>query len=763
MSRVVSLGEAFREAFAHEAAGREAQALAVYQRILAAVPNHPGALLRIAEMEIRQGERLRGRARLDVALEAATAMRLPGADILTALGRLERSEGNYVGAQTHFEEALRDTPMHAAAMLELGVMEHVAGDFAVAETRFRAVTQSSPELGIAWLQLGLALEHRGDLAAARVAAATAITARNTSAAAWEHAGRMAIRAGDYSAAEALCMQGLVRYVRNPGLMHQQGILLKLTGQPDAACGVLEDAAALAPQDAGVRLSLGAACLDARRATDALRHLQEAIALGGDTGEVWDNLGMARLACGDADGAEQAFERAIILAPRLTPAIANLVHLRQQSCAWVGLSELQDMLRATLKDEAGDTRWPPFVALGMDLTASEQLRVSQRWSSAMLPPVRSVSTRTAQRTESERLRVAYLGNDFREHATGRLMAGLFEAHDRTRFEVHAYSYGPDDGSALQKRIMAAFEHWHDVTRLSDADIAQRIRDDGIDVLIDCKGHTRGGRLAILASRPAPVQLHYMGFPGSIGYDAVDGLIADAEVVPLGHEVHFKERVWRLPRCYFVNDDKREVPAAEERTRHGLADSALVLACFNQPYKITAPIFSTWMTALRVAPTAVLWLLATSEAQQRNLTREAERAGVAAQRLVFAAPMTPSSHMARVGCADLALDTLPVNQHTTACDALWAGVPVLTLRGNTFAGRVGASVLKAVDLPDLITDSLDEYSSRLLALVRDPRSLARYRSHLIARRGELALFDTCALARDWEQLLTRAYEVTVAKRK
>lgn len=760
MSRVVPIGEAFREAFAHEAAGREAEALTLYQRILAAVPNHPGALLRIAEMELRHGDQVSAGPRLRAALDAAKVMQLPVADIVTALARLERSEGRVAEAKLLLEQALRDTPGHSGAMLELGVLEHGAGELAAAQARFRALTQRDPELGIAWLQLALVLEQQGELAAAREAAATAMTARNTTALAWQHASRLAWRAGDHDTAQALSMHGLARYPRDWGLLHQQGIVLKLRGRAEAACRVLEEAAALAPRDAGVRVTLGAACLDADRPADALRHLREALALGATSGEVWDNLGMAHLACGDSEAAQKAFEHAVALAPDLTPALANLVHLRQQNCAWEGLPALQEMLVATLSEPARDPRWPPFVALAMDLSPAQQLEVARRWSRAMLPLVSPPVRAGARR---ERLRIGYVSNEFREHATGRLMVGLFEAHDRSMFEVFGYGYGRDDGTALQRRIMSAFDTWRDVADLSDIEVAQRIRDDRIDVLIDCKGHTRGGRLGILSSRPAPVQLHYMGFPGSIGYDAIDGLIADEDVIPAGDEAHFHERIWRLPRCFFVNDARREIPVVQPRAAHGLPDDGLVLACFNQPYKITAPVFAIWMRALRSAPRAVLWLLATSHTQQRNLKAEAQRAGVDPGRILFARPLPPSAHLARVGCADLALDTLPVNQHTTACDALWAGVPMLTVRGKTFAGRVGASIVRAAKLPELVTESLGDYAARLLELIQAPDLLARYRAHLLARRLELPLFDTQALARDLEALLVQAYEETLAARR
>ncbi len=421
--------------------------------------------------------------------------------------------------------------------------------------------------------------------------------------------------------------------------------------------------------------------------------------------------------------------------------------------------LEQRLVAGIDDPAADPRLPPFIALALPTTPAQQLANARRWARAVLPPV---APAPAVHARAARLRVGYVSSDFREHPTGRLMAGLFEAHDRERFEIVAYSYGKDDGSGLRARIRGAFDVWHDVNDVADVAVARMIREDGIDVLVDRKGLTRGSRLAILAERPAPVQVHYMSFPGTMGYEAIDGIIADAEVIPPGEEAFFHERVWRMPRCYFVNDSKRAVPVVDARAAHGLRDDALVLACFNQPYKITRAFFTIWMEALAAAPSTVLWLLAPGDVERRNLRREAERCNVDPQRIVFAPALPQAAHMARVACADLTLDTLPVGQHTTACDALWVGVPMLTCRGATFVGRVGASIMRAVELPQLITGSPAEYRDRLLALVRDPAVLATYRDHLVSQRHRLPLFDTAAFARDWEALLLEIYAATIATR-
>jgi predicted O-linked N-acetylglucosamine transferase (SPINDLY family) len=249
---------------------------------------------------------------------------------------------------------------------------------------------------------------------------------------------------------------------------------------------------------------------------------------------------------------------------------------------------------------------------------------------------------------------------------------------------------------------------------------------------------------------------MSFPGTLGYDAIDAVIADAEVIPPGEERFFHERVRRLPRCYYVNDCRRGLPEPTPRNAHGLPDDALVLACLNQSYKLRRPLFATWLSVLRTRSDVVLWLLAGHPRMQENLRSEVKRAGVDPARVVFARAVPQDAHVARLACADLALDTLPYGSHTTGCDALWMGVPMLTCRGGTFAGRVGASLLKAAGLPELIADSPEEYGVRLLELVAKPARLAEYRDYLERTRERNPLFDTAGFTRDWEALLVRIYD-------
>jgi predicted O-linked N-acetylglucosamine transferase (SPINDLY family) len=389
--------------------------------------------------------------------------------------------------------------------------------------------------------------------------------------------------------------------------------------------------------------------------------------------------------------------------------------------------------------------------------ASQLRIARRWSARMLP---AAGVRRPAPARRARLRVGYLSADFHEHATSYLIAGLLEHHDRRRIETFGYSYGPDDGSEMRRRVARAFAHWRDLASVGDADAAAVVEADALDVLIDLKGHTLLSRLAILARRPAPLQLHYLGYPGTLGYDAVDGIVADAVVAPAGEDALFAERVLRLPRCYQANDAARALPPPPSRDALGLPADAIVLASFNTPNKLSAEFFAIWMAALSSTPSALLWLYAPGETLQRNLRAAASRHDVDPARLCFAPKVGQAEHIARLRCADLALDVLPYGAHTTASDALWAGVPLLTCRGATFAGRVGASVLGAAGLPELVAESPASYGELLRTLAADRERLRGYRRHLDRHRRELPLFDTAGFARDFEALLERASDELAA---
>jgi predicted O-linked N-acetylglucosamine transferase (SPINDLY family) len=349
----------------------------------------------------------------------------------------------------------------------------------------------------------------------------------------------------------------------------------------------------------------------------------------------------------------------------------------------------------------------------------------------------------------KIRLAYLSADFHTHATAFLMAGVFERHDRDRFETFAISFGPGDKSPMRARLMAAFDHFHDVASHSDDQVAQLIRELNVDIAVDLKGHTRDARPMILARRPAPIQIGYLGYPGTTGEGSgIDYILADSTVLPLDEQVHYSEKILHLPGCYQANDSKRIVGAPTSRTCENLPEAGFVFCCFNNNWKITAPIFDIWMRLLENVDGSVLWLMEDNASARANLTNAARAHGIDPARLIFAKHAPPMEHLSRHRLADLFLDTQPYGAHTGASDALWAGLPPVTLQGKSFPGRVAASLLKAVGLPELIAHDRTDYESLALSLALEPTRLAALRDRLHANVSTTGLFDTARFCADLE---------------
>jgi predicted O-linked N-acetylglucosamine transferase (SPINDLY family) len=374
---------------------------------------------------------------------------------------------------------------------------------------------------------------------------------------------------------------------------------------------------------------------------------------------------------------------------------------------------------------------------------------------------STAVSLASVARSGRIRVGYLSSDLRDHAVGHLLVGVLERHDRERFEIHAISLRTQEGNTpIDRRLRAGVSGYHDLGLSSDARAIERLRALDLDIAVDLNGYTAGGRPALLAARVAPVQVAYLGYAGSSGSPRTDYLIADAIVIPAAEERWYCEAVARLPHCYLPNDARREHPAVTDRARAALPSAAFVFCAFNQPYKISAQVFEVWMRLLAAVPGSVLWLKQMAPCPQRHLLQAAASHGIAAERLLFAPHATSmAEHLGRQALADLYLDTSPYTAHSSACDALWAGLPVLTCAGRTFASRVAASALHSVGLPELVTHDLLAYEQCALQLARDPARLAALRARLADERAHSTLFDTdrythyleCAFLQMWERNL------------
>jgi len=539
------------------------------------------------------------------------------------------------------------------------------------------------------------------------------------------------------------------------------VLAEYLGQEnrfDEAAAVFDAYPADAPRDFDFHNAHGNALFQAKRLQDAVGVFFQALALKIDAALVHYRLGLTFKDLAMTREATECFRTAISLDDGTVRALALslLVFEGRQTCDWSQVDDDTAQLLAALdatSDSSGQLL-SPFALLAVDATPAQQRRIGALRVKGLAGAIKPLPAPGPRRPGP--IRIGYLSCDFHQHATSVLMAELLERRDSARFEVYLYSHSVDDGSAIGQRVRNACEHFVDVTHASNAEVARRMRADDIDIAIDLKGHTRGSRFELLAYRPARVQAAYLGYPATTGADFIDYMIGDPVVTPLAHAAHYSEHIAQLPHSYQPNDRQRALPPAPSRASLGLPDDAAVLCCFNQVYKFSPHMLDLWAAILAQAPRAVLWMLAWNPHAQANLMRELQARGVGPERVFWAPKQGLAQHIARLRAADLFLDTWPCNAHTTASEALWAGVPVLTVPGPTFASRVAASLVAACGLPDLAAPDEASYIALAAALANEPGTLAGLKQHLESQRLTLPLFDTDRYVRDYEALLVRMFE-------
>ena len=440
-----------------------------------------------------------------------------------------------------------------------------------------------------------------------------------------------------------------------------------------------------------------------------------------------------------------FEKAVALDPGVTEALSSLVYTKQRRWDWAGLPEQRQFLLERVR--ARQYVANPFALLGICDDPELHQIAARAYTRETLPLAPSVQPPPA--TQRDRLRIGYFSADLHNHATMHLLAGVLECHDRDALEIHAFSYGPENEDAMRARARATVDHFHECARLSDGAIIAAARQAGIDIAVDLKGYTQDARLAPFAQRLAPLQVSYLGYPGTIGADFLDYILADATVLPMDQQRFYDEKIIHLPDSYQANDDRRVIaPDTPSRAEAGLPADGFVYCCFNNAYKITPEIFASWMRIMAAVPGSVLWLLANEADSKDRLRAVATGQGIDPARLVFGPSLPSAQHLARHRLADLFLDTLPYNAHTTASDALWAGLPVLTQMGQAFAGRVAASLLNAVGLPEMITRDAAAYEALAIAIGRDAARAAALKAKLAAAIPTAPLFNTPRFTRHLE---------------
>jgi predicted O-linked N-acetylglucosamine transferase (SPINDLY family) len=545
-------------------------------------------------------------------------------------------------------------------------------------------------------------------------------------------------------------------------LNEQGLAAWHRGDLSGAETAFRKAIEADPGSAGPASNLGMVLFDQGRFDEGLGWLRKAVAVNPHHAGAQNNLGIGFARGNLPADAARHFRAAVAADPGLVEARVNLWKPLLDVCDWATLeSELSDFgARARVAPE-GDwvTHMSPFVSLLLPIPRDMQRRIALAYSAGLERAAAALSPASpAVERAPRRLRVGYVSSDFYNHATAHLAAGLFARHDRRRFEIYAYSIGPGDTSEYRRRIVEGCDRFVEVGSEPFEATARRIAADGVHIAVDMKGYCGGGRPEVFALRPAPIQVSFLGYPGSTGATFIDYLIADRVVAPESDAEWFSERLVWMPASYQVNDSEQpiadRVPA---RTEVGLPERGFVFCCFNQNYKIDAQIFALWMRILAAVPDSVLWLFRSNLQAKSALCEAALRHGVAQERLVFATKLPKAEHLARHKLADLFLDTHFVNAHTTASDALWAGVPLLTWPGETFASRVAASLLHAIGLPELVAPGAEEYEAMAIALARDPQRLQALRERLAQNRLAASLFDTGRYVRDLERAYGRMWSI------
>gem|GEM_PF-1564387 len=617
-------------------------------------------------------------------------------------------------------------------------------DWALAVAAGEAWVAAAPGDAQAHALLGYARERRGDDSGAEAAYASAVrldpgadAVRLNRAAALARLGRF-----DDALAQAQAVPDTTdarRLVERLSKTLAQAALAQAQSDPSTAEAALRRAAALRPGDAGIATELGRFLAARGRTREALAAFEAAAAAEPDAAVAWLNLGRARRRAGDLDGAHAAFEAAALADPADPNALAEKLLLMREVADWRASDALEAELCRRIE---GGAVLPPFVGFYLDLHPVAALELARRWARRLAVPTPAPKR---ERRGGGKLRVGYLSEHFRRHATVHLLAETLECHDRAAVEIFAYSYGPDDGSPERARVRAAANSFVDLRDLDDDAAAARIAEDGLDVLVDLMGYVEKNRFGIVCRRPAPAIVSWLGYPGTTGHPAVDWVLADATAIAPGDEAAWSERVWRLPVCYQPNDRKRAVARIPTRAEAGLPASGFVYCCFNHAWKIVPSVFDGWMRVLAAVPESVLWLLDGPAAP--NLRLRAEACGIDPARLVFAPALPLADHLARLSLADLALDTRPYGSHTTASDALWVGVPILTAPGAGFASRVAASLAQAAGQTGGIV-APGEFEATAIALAQPGSRLQAMRAALAQARPTAPLFDARAMARALE---------------
>lgn len=661
--------------------------------------------------------------------------------------------GQLVEAERGFRKAAALNPAYDAAHYNLGNVLKQMGKLDDAIDAYRRALQLKPTDADAHYNLGVALKEQGKLNEAVKAYKLALEHKPTYVEAHYNLGNVLKQQGKLDEAISAYQHALALKPIDADAHNNLGNAFKQQGKLDEAIKAYRSALALKPIDANAHNNLGNVLRQQGKLNEAISAYRQVLAFKPDDAEAHYNLGTALSEQGKLDQAIAAFHKSLAIKPTWADAEAQLIFLQYMVCDFSVTTQMDEVsARLGILTDA----IAPFTALTWADAPSLQLQRSLKFAqmsygqSPIAPPA-------TIKNRSGRLRIGYFSADFHNHATFFLIAGMLRCHDRTQFEVFCYSYGRRSDN-FQEKVKQSVDFFFDISKLSDEEIYELTRSHEIDIAIDLKGYTQETRSGIFRYRIAPIQINYLGYPGTMGADFIDYIIADPQVIPEDQRGFYTESVIYLPHSYQPNDSDQEIENDySTRKSYGLPENGFVFCCFNNNYKITSREFDIWMRILNNMQGSVLWLLKGNTWSQGNLRKEAILRGVHPYRLVFAEKAPIAEHLARHKHADLFLDTFNVNAHTTASDALWAGLPVVTKRGKQFSARVAASLLTAVGIPELITDTEESYEAKIIDIANDPMILADIRHKLSSNRLTTPLFDTKRYTRNFEKGLQSAHQI------
>ena len=612
----------------------------------------------------------------------------------------------------------------------------------------------SPDHVEAYYYQGIALKELKQFNAAVASYDKAITLRPDMAEAYANRGNALQELKQLDSAVASYNKAIALKPDMAEAYYNKGISLQELKQLDAAVASYDKAISLKPDMAEAYSNKGNVLQELKELSEAVACYDKAINFNPEMAEAYYNRGISLNGLKQCDAALVSYEMALTLKPGYEYLLGMRLHARMFLCDWRNFE--RNLSGLSQKIQNNEKVSPSFPTLALPLSLPMLRKTAEIWTIDNYPENQSLGP-ILKSSKTHKIRLGYYSADFHNHATTYLIAELFERHDKSKFELVAFSFGPDANDEMRNRVKQTFDHFIDVKTMTDRAVAHKSRDLSIDIAVDLKGLTEDNRLGIFAYKAAPIQVSYLGFPGTLGASYIDYMIADKTIIPAESQKDYSEKIVYLPNSYQVNDRKRAIsPKLITKKELGLPSDCFVFCCFNNNFKITPSIFDTWIRILKRVNTSVLWLFEDNPTAAINLQKEAHLRGLDPTRLVFAKRMSLPEHLARNKVADLFLDTLPYNAHTTASDALWAGLPVLTCMGESFASRVAASLLYAIGLPELVTKSQAQYEALAIELATNPDQLKAIKDKLESNRLTTPLFDTALFTKHMEAAYTKMYE-------